>query len=250
MRTTLSLLAVLFLAGSSALIACSSTTDEEVAEAEEQNLTDSELATKVLQMMGATQVPRAEADPPACSSCHSINPVSIRKWKKKLDEANAYLSGEHTQEEKINYFRNDPDDVRTEFSPSRVGMMSAGIHLALGASVNETRHPRTFKQGKLLAEIFEDQGALYSELRKELLMPVSPDYPRLTPTQYELVLTWFEKGLPHLDELMPDTGRPTSCTDDMDKLAAHASEIKNKEQELGGDEQGETHPDARLSRER
>src|SRR5215210_5871307 len=115
MRSTLSLLAVAFLAGTASLLACSSTSDEDVSEGEEQNLTDSELATKVLQTMGATQVPRVDADPPACSSCHSINPVSIRKWKKKLDDANAYLAATHTQDQKINYFRNDPDDPRTEF---------------------------------------------------------------------------------------------------------------------------------------
>jgi hypothetical protein len=228
MRFTLGLLSAAFVLGTTALVACSSSSDEDVAEGEEQNLTDQELATKVLQTMGATQVPRAEGDPPACSSCHSINPVSIRKWKKKLDDANAYLAGNHTAQEKINYFRTDPDDPRTEFSPSRVGMMTAGVHLALGANVSETRHPKTFAQGKLMAQVFAGQQDLYTELRNELLMPVSADYPRLTPSQYEMILTWFEKGLPMLDQLMPDEGRPTSCADDMDKLAAHASEIKNK----------------------
>jgi hypothetical protein len=227
MRSALSLLGVLFLAGTASLIACSTSSEEE-SEADEANLTDSELGTKALQILGATQVPRVEGDPPACSSCHSINPVSIRKWKKKLDEANTYLGAEHTAEQKVNYFRNDPDDSRSEFSPSRVGMMTAGMHLALGANVSETRHPKAFKQGKMLDGIFKNQRDLYNELRTKLLMPVSADYPRLTPQQYELILTWFEKGLPKLDELLPDTGRPTSCTDDFTKLAQHAKDIKTK----------------------
>src|SRR5688500_15984142 len=105
--------------------------------------------------------------------------------------------------------------------------MSAGAHLALGANVSESRHPETFKQGKMLSKIFEGQPELYAEFRKEMLMPVLPDFPRLTASQYEAVLTWFQKGMPHLNDIVREN-RPTKCEDSFDGLRARTIEVKNQ----------------------
>ncbi len=233
-NSRLALLSSLFLVTTAVTtVACSSSSSEEDdTDIDVGALTDQELGVKALQIMGATSpnVPRAAGNGEgACSGCHSINPAALKQWKGQLDSAITYLqAADKTQDQKINYFRNDPDDVRTEFAPHAAGVMCAGAHLALGANVSSTRHPETYAQGKLLAQIFEGKQDLYDQFRRRMLMPVSTEYPRLTASEYEVVLTWFKKGLPKLDELIPEEGRPTSCTDDFTGLKAHVEEIKTK----------------------
>lgn len=224
----LGLTVVLFVFGTASALACSSSVDDET-EVSAHDLTDEDLARSALMIMGAPQLPRPPGDAPSCSftGCHSINQVTVRAWMDQYKAAVEILESDRSNEEKINYFRQNPNDPRTSFTPERVGILSAGAHLALGANVSEGRHPETFKQGKRLAEVFRGNDDLYKEFRKEMLMPVLPEYPRLTASQYETVLTWFQKGMPMLEELMPDN-RPNECVDDFDKLRARTSEVKTQ----------------------
>src|SRR5262245_23686743 len=63
---------------SSILIACLAKSEDD-AESADANLTETELATKALKIMGAPQIPRQPNDPPSCNfiGCHSINPVTV-----------------------------------------------------------------------------------------------------------------------------------------------------------------------------
>lgn len=228
-------------AGAASAFACSTSTDDDDAEISVQDLTDEELAREALRIMGAPQVPAGDGHQPSCSftGCHSINTVTLRQWNEQSKRAIEFLEGEASAEEKINYFRQNPNDERTGFTPERIGIMSAGAHLALGANVNQARHPEAYKQGKLLADVFRGKPELYAEFRKEMLMPVLPEYPRLTATQYEVVLTWFKKGMPKLSEFIREADRPTECRDDFDDLRARTIAFKsqtwaarNKAQEL------------------
>lgn len=214
-------------ASGSALVACSSTAGDE-GEVSANSLTEDELATEALKIMGAPQVRREANDQNGCSftGCHSINPLTLKQWKGQFDAAMEYLAGDHSRDDKINYFRQNPNDPRTGFTPERMGIMAAGAHLALGANVNATRHPEAYAQGKALAEIFDGNPELYKEFRKEMLMPVLPDYPRLTAAQYEVILTWFKKGMPRLDDIIREN-RPTECVDNFEPLKAHASAVKS-----------------------
>jgi hypothetical protein len=193
------------------------------------DLTNDELARAALKLMGAPQVPRDPGEQASCSftGCHSINPVTLAGWQDQYKRAMQMLSSNATNDAKINYFRQNPSDPRTEFTPERIGIMAAGAHLALGANVDPQRHPETFKQGKLLAQIFAGKDDLYAAFRSQMLMPVLPDYPRLTPSQYETVLTWFEKGLPNLHDIIQEN-RPTKCEDNFDGLRARVSEVKTE----------------------
>lgn len=222
-------LAALFLltAGGASAIACSSSSPSD-ADVSVHDLSEEDLAKRALTIMGAPQLPRPAGEQASCSftGCHSINPVTLKGWQEQYSAAMDILDSDLPNEEKINYFRQNPNDPRTGFTPERVGIISAGAHLALGANVSEQRHPETFKQGKKLAEIFKGKEELYSEFRKEMLMPVLADYPRLTASQYETILTWFQKGLPHLDDIIHEN-RPTKCVDDFTKLRERTSQVKN-----------------------
>ncbi len=224
----LGLTLLLVATGAASLLACSSALEDE-SETSAHDLTDEDLAKAALKIMGAPQILREPGEQASCSftGCHSINPITLKGWQDQYKRAMDVLESDRPNEEKINYFRQNPNDERTGFVPERVGILSAGAHLALGANVSESRHPETFKQGKLLAEIFRGKQELYAEFRREMLMPVVADYPRLTATQYETVLTWFQKGLPHVTDIIREN-RPTKCVDDFDGLKARTSEIKNQ----------------------
>lgn len=224
----LGLTALLVVTGAAAALACSSSTEDD-AEVSAHDLTDEDLAKAALKIMGAPQVARDPGEQASCSftGCHSINPITLSGWQDQYRRAIDVLESDRPNEEKINYFRQNPNDERTGFTPERVGILSAGAHLALGANVSEARHPETFKQGKLLAEIFRGKEALYAEFRREMLMPVLADYPRLTASQYETVLTWFQKGLPHVNDIIREN-RPTECVDDFEGIKARTIEVKNQ----------------------
>lgn len=208
-----------------AVVACSSEKTDE-AEVGADALSDDELARTALEIMGAPEVARPSATP-SCgfTGCHSINPVTLKQWKSQLDAAEAFLASDASTDDKLAYFRQNPRDPRTGFTPERIGVMAAGVHLAQSASVSESRHPETFKQGKLIAQLFAGKDDLYREFRKEMLMPVLPEYSRLSASEYETILTWFKKGMPKLDALVHEE-RPKTCADDFAALRAHASEVK------------------------
>lgn len=200
------------------------------AESDVANLTDSELATSALRILGARQTPRPNNEPGSCSftGCHSINRVKLHEWAEKYQGATAVIdSSSMSQTQKINAFRQNPRNERTRFTPARIGIMAAGAHLALGATVSQSRHPETFKQGQKLAQVFAGKEEVYDEWRKQMLMPVLPQFPRLTATEYETVLTWFKKGMPKLDDIIQEE-RPARCEDNFAPLAARASEVKTK----------------------
>ena len=148
---------VVFVTASLGVIACSSLS-ENVDESSASALSDDELAKAALTILGAPQTRDPNA-PSACSftGCHSINPLTLRQWKEQLTSASSFLSGTASNEEKINYMRQDPRNPSTGFTPERIGLMAAGVHFALGAQVNKERHPQAYAQGQMFASLFAGQ---------------------------------------------------------------------------------------------
>lgn len=227
------------LGGAYFAFACSSKPADDT-EVTISGLTDLELGRQALKIMGAPLYTDSTVDggagadagpnrPPSCAfaGCHSINTVTLKQWNQQYLDARRVLESDMTNEQKIAAFRQTASDSRTSFAPERLGIISAGAHLGLGANVSPTAHPETYAQGTTLKAIFGEQTELYDEFRREVLMPVLPNYPRLTATQYETVLTWFKKGMPHLNELVPEVGRPTTCVDDLDRLRERTIAVKN-----------------------
>ncbi|MBX3234501.1 MAG: hypothetical protein KIT84_40660 [Labilithrix sp.] len=225
------------LLGAAAIVACG--TRAEDTEVSAHDLTDAELAVSALRIMGTNAVPAAPGQVGACSftGCHSINPVTLAGWNEQYKAAVDFLKSDASNDEKIDFFRQNPADPRTGFAPERIGILTAGAHFTPGPTIDEERHPETFKQAKLFAEIFAGKDDLYAEFRRATLMPVLADYPRLTPAQYETVLTFFQKKLPGVENCGtgPDQvrcifreNRPTKCVDDFTKLAARTSAVKTQ----------------------
>lgn len=205
--------------------ACGS--DEEEVDA--ANLTETELAKKSLTIMGNKNL-IAQGEMAACNGCHDLGSESnLKKWRDSYLATIKYWNEPgRTQMERINFLRKDPSNPNSPFAPSKAGIMSAGVHLGSSAQVVKARHPMAFAQGERLAnEIFKGQPELYKQFRADMLMPIESPYPRLTPTEYEVVLTWMNKGMPKLEDYISNNGQPTTCTDNFTGLKAHASKVKS-----------------------
>ncbi|HWL88191.1 MAG TPA: hypothetical protein VNO21_20450, partial [Polyangiaceae bacterium] len=185
-------------------------------------VSDDELARSALRALGAKIADRNDQ----CNRCHDVNNTKIRRWAKDYERTMAVLNdASRPAAARVNGLRADPNDPASGFSPAKIGFLAAGAHLGTGPQIDPARHPRTLAQGRILAQLFAD-GDEYARFRKAVLMPVRADFDRLTPTEYETVLDWVGKRLPKLDEILPDTGRPTTCTDDFAGLAAHVERMR------------------------
>lgn len=217
--------------GSAAVVACSTGADASApaqADLSAHEMNDLDLATAALKIMGASQIPKAPGEVGSCSftGCHSINPVTLKGWNEEYTAAVAFLQSDASNEEKINYFREDPSNPATGFSPERSGPLAAGIQLTL-ADVDPVQYPETYKQAQLFASIFAGKDDLYAEFREEMRMPVLPQYPTLTAPQYETILTFFQRGTPEVAKLLQED-RPTKCVDDIAALRTRTSLVKTQ----------------------
>ena len=180
--------------------------------------------------MGASQVPRAANEQASCQAtgCHNINPLKLKKWNDDYKSIMTKLNDDSLSvDDKINALREDPRHPESNFMPERAGIMTAGVHLQLAPQVDPTKHPEAYKQGQMLAQLFQGKDDMYAQFRSQMLMPVLEQFPRLTATQYETILTWFKRGMPKLNEIIPED-RPTECVENYGPLKDRASQVKTQ----------------------
>lgn len=198
----------LLIIGSTFALACASPAEEDADDSahdlsEGTMSADEKLATEALKVLGAPQAkPEREGTTCAGSGCHTINAATLTKWKDEYKAAITVLKSSQSSDEKIAALRKDSSDPKSPFVAERVGIIAAGAHLKLAPNVNESRHPKTYAQAQMFAEIFRGKDAEYDAFRKEALEPPRVEYPRLVARDYETVLTWFEKGLPKMKKVL------------------------------------------------
>ena len=206
-------------------VACSVEGVGDDVESSDDALSDADLAKKALAIMGA----KVEGAQQQCNRCHDINTATLKKWQADYKSSVQYLGDDRrTIDSRINYMRRDPGDPTSTFSPAKLGFLTAGSHFGNAATVDKTRTPATFKQAQILEKLFKGKEAQYAQFRSDTLMPIEPEYDRLSAGEYNAIATWLDKGMPKLAELLPEDARPTTCTDDFTGLKAHASELKSK----------------------
>ena len=220
---SISLLALVVGPLGSLAVACSSAQDDG-ADSSDDALSDGDLASKALSILGA-KVPNAQQQ---CNRCHDVNQATLKKWAGDYKTAVAFLSdGSKTVDERINFLRRDPADPTSTFAPAKLGFLAAGSHFGGSAAVDATRTPATYKDAQMLKTLFAGRDDDYAKFRTNTLMPIEPEYDRLSAGEFDAIATWIEKGMPKLTDLIPEEARPTTCTDDYTALKAHASESKS-----------------------
>lgn len=215
-------------------IACGVVTEDDV-ESSEDAVSEEELATKSLQIMGA----KVQGAQQQCNRCHDINQATLKKWSDDNKKSIEFLSDESkSQDERINWMRRDPTDPTSTFAPAKLGFISAGTHFGGSATLNKDKTPTAYKHGEMLKKLFKGKDAIYKQFREQTLMPIEAEYDRLTAQEYDTIASWIDKGMPKLVEKLPEEPRPTTCTDDFAGLRAHASEMKTKGWEAKNKEDG------------
>jgi hypothetical protein len=205
-------------------VACS-TAGEEDSEVADEALSSEQLGRKALAIMGA-KVDGAQVQ---CNRCHDVNKATLTKWQADYQTTVKFIGdGRRSVDNRLNYMRRDPEDATSMFSPAKLGFLTAGSHFGGSAAVDKRRHPATYKQSQIFEKLFAGRDDEYVKFRNETLMPIEPEYDRLSASEYNTIATWLDKGMPKLNELLPEDARPTSCTDDFTQLKAHASAIKSK----------------------
>ena len=223
MRTqTVALLSVLSLA---VLAACSTAKDD--SESAESAQTDEDAARGALRVLGA-KIQNEDRTDATCRSCHDPNKLTLKKWSDNYKKTMAFISDEgKSVDERINFMRRNPEDTASSFAPSKLGILTAGTHFTPGATIDSVRHPSVYKDAQLLAKLFAGKDDLYKQFMVDTLMPIEATYDRLSPAEFEKVISWFDKGMPKLDELLVEEPRPTTCTDDFVGLKDHVRAIKS-----------------------
>ncbi len=190
-------------------------------------LTDAELAKTALKTMGA-KIDGQVSDQNLCGACHAANNrTTYKHWNDANKTTMAVLNdASKSANERISYMYRTPGDPASGFYPGKIGILTACSHLAGSPYIRPAKHPKLLALSNTLTKLFQGKADDFEKFRNETLMPIESRSDRATATQCEAILTWMDKGMPQLEQLITDQGRPTDCTDDFRKLKEHAISVK------------------------
>ncbi len=228
--------------------ALSCTTETAPQESDVSALTDTQLAESALRILGARRLatsPNFGVDGVTsyrtdgsgsgrCGTCHSLNQSLLVAWAQSYQgtfgpRGSLRTSGA-SQTDRINRLRDEPSNGRSPFVAKAIGLAAAGIHFTEEGAVSAIRHPNTYEQVQLLAELFRGRPTDLKSFVDGAGMPyggATSEDPAMTVDEYETVLSWTKKGLPDLARFLPDSTSTVPCVPDMAGLRDYAMSAKN-----------------------
>lgn len=129
-------------------------------------------------------------------------------------------SGVMKAAERVACFRLEAERADSPYTPSKLGIYSAGSHLGWFQDTFKGAFPADADGNTA------DTWALqYGKFKNRVSMPKG-NHPRLTQDEFDIVAEWFARGMPRLSSyIAPDTG-PTSCTPSVSSaVAAHTQNM-------------------------
>ncbi len=178
------------------------------------SLPDEQLGLEVLALMGAP----VEGAVENCNHCHGLTQQSLRVW---LDLGNLALSkclvgSAVTDPTKargmIDCLRVQPSDPLSDFTPAKLGIYTTAAHLPWFEYLFQLAYGAT-------------APAKYQLFKDRVSMPRG-EFALMDQATFDLVAEYFARGLPLLDELLPNEPDPDGCTLDVsDAVADHVAEM-------------------------
>lgn len=176
------------------------------------DLPDDELALQALMLLGA-EVPDAERN---CNVCHGLTRARFRDWL-TLSEisnddclTNLTVTNRDEAVQMVNCLRGNPGDVSSPFSPAKLGYYATAAHLDWFEYLFLLAYPN-------------DGDDLHAEFSGRVLMPRGVHLP-FDQGEFDIVAEWVARGLPFLDDLVPDNPKPGDCTESITPaVAAHVT---------------------------
>ncbi|MGE0867154.1 MAG: hypothetical protein AB7P03_01235 [Kofleriaceae bacterium] len=163
-------------------------------------LPDDELAMQALQILGAN-VPGAHTN--SCKGCHGMTRQRFSYWRALSDKAmtdcltDLQVSSQESARKMIDCVRAMPEVPVSDFEAKKLGVYASAAKLPW------------FRYAFHVA--YGDEAvARFAEFEAAAAMPKN-DVPALTQPEFDIVAEWFARGLPELDDTLPNDPPPSTC---------------------------------------
>lgn len=141
-----------------------------------------------------------------CGDCHGLTRQALRQWRALSDASittcltDLQVTSSESARSMIDCLRADPNDPGSTFATSRLGIYSTAAHLDWFSFT----FWRAYGEGG-------DWETEFDAFQNRVLMPMGAHEP-YTQEQFDIIAEWFFRGLPLLDDLLPEDPPPSECT--------------------------------------
>jgi hypothetical protein len=138
-----------------------------------------------------------------CSGCHGITRQRVRYWRALSDTAmgscltDLGLPDQTAAQKTIDCARAMPDVAVSDFRTSKLGIYSTATHLP-------------WFQFAFWRAYGDGAATPLTQFQEQLGMPKQGT--PLTQEQFDILAEWFTRGVPKLDETLPNDPAPSTCT--------------------------------------
>lgn len=164
------------------------------------DLSDQDLATQALALLGV----QSQGGSKNCQACHGLTRQNLSYWRALSDTTLAdcitdvNVSTQAVAKQMLDCMRLDPSNGGSAFRAPKVGIFNTGAHLAW--------FRYTFQ--KAYEWNWETE---YDEFISRVAMPKGGNTP-FTQPEFDIVASWFTRGMPLLEDKIPPDTVPTVCT--------------------------------------
>jgi hypothetical protein len=176
------------------------------------DMDDDELAYQSLILMGHEPL---GATTTRCSECHSLNRGLLGHWRDLTDTAVATCFADTTvptvdaAAAALDCLRQKPGMPGSQFSTQKLGIYSAVAHLAWFEFVFDRANGG-------------DGSTERDDFLQVVAMPKGNTQTALTQAEFDIIAEWFARGLPFMEELLPDPPPPGGCAPSISpEVASH-----------------------------
>ncbi len=181
------------------------------------SLPDDQLATEALKILGANISGAAQS----CNGCHGMTRQRLSYWRALSDTAmsscltDLSVATQESALKMIDCTRAMSDVPTSDFTTTKLGIYATAVKLPWFAFV-------------FWREYGDEGAAKLAQFQQAIGMP-KDDTPSLTQEQFDIVAEWFNRGVPQLDETLPQDPPPQSCTPGISsEVAAHVTAMETQ----------------------
>jgi hypothetical protein len=183
---------------------------------------DSQLALDALRILGANVPGRATN---SCNSCHSLTRQQLRYWRALSDTAMSTcltdldVQSPESARNMIECLRSMPSVPQSDFLTRNLGVYSSAVKLPW--------FDFTVRYG--YGETDGKARTILRELTNDVAMPRGTSVPALSQPDFDIVAEWFVRGLPRLEETLPQDPAPTTCVNSISAdVGAHVTAMQTQ----------------------
>lgn len=184
----------------------------------EVDLPDDELAMQALAILGSS----AAGSSGSCSTCHGITRRSMTRW---AEQAQVIMDTCLTDLE-VSTDANAASMVACLHGPTTDGMN--GMYAASSASIFSAAADGAWFRFVFEHGAGESWQSEYDDFVRYAGMP-NEDMPALTQAEFDIVATWFLRGAPEADSVLPVDPAPAACEPFISpEVAAHVTRMSTE----------------------